>query len=136
MTSQRHASAVLRLGKEVPLSIKYEAGWASEPGLTLWRKNKFVPCRESNRDYPNVQPLGPLVCPYSEVRHVLGLLERDKGSCCEILVCVVLHHLETVDGLCVNRTHLFRISVCHVPNVAVFKSVVSLLIKQSLNSCK
>jgi len=30
---------------------------------------------------------------------------------------VILHRLETVDRLCVNRTSVFRISVCHVPNV-------------------
>lgn len=119
MSSQLHASAMLRLGKEAPVPVEYEAGWAPEPGFTLWRRDKFVPSRESNHNYPNVQPLGPLICPYSEVWHLLGLFERNKGSC-EILVCVVLHRYETVDRLCVNRTSVFRISVCRVLNVPFY----------------
>jgi hypothetical protein len=35
-------------GKERPLPIRQEAGWAPEPIWTSWRREKCFPCREWN----------------------------------------------------------------------------------------
>jgi hypothetical protein len=41
-SGQIHASAALPPGKEPPLYIGYEAGWAPEPVCTLWRRKKSL----------------------------------------------------------------------------------------------
>jgi hypothetical protein len=41
VTGQLHAPAALPPGKEPPVPILWEAGWAPEPVWTLWRKQKY-----------------------------------------------------------------------------------------------
>jgi hypothetical protein len=48
------APAALPPGKEPPVPIRYEAGWAAQPVLTLWRKDKSL-AKAGNRT-PAVQP--------------------------------------------------------------------------------
>jgi hypothetical protein len=40
VSSQLHALATLSLGKEPPVPIGYDAGWAQELVLTLWRRRR------------------------------------------------------------------------------------------------
>jgi len=48
VNGQPHATAALPPGKEPPVPIGYEAGWALEPVWTRWRREKF-PAPASNR---------------------------------------------------------------------------------------
>jgi hypothetical protein len=52
-----HASAALPPGKEPPVRVGYEAGWASEPVWTLWRRENSYFYRDSNSDPSAVQPV-------------------------------------------------------------------------------
>jgi hypothetical protein len=47
-SGQLHAPAALPSGKESPVPIGYEAGWAQEPAWTLCRNEKF-PAPAGNR---------------------------------------------------------------------------------------
>jgi hypothetical protein len=40
VSGQLHVLTVLLSGKEPPISIVEEAGWAPEPVWTLWRREK------------------------------------------------------------------------------------------------
>jgi hypothetical protein len=48
VSGQLHAPAALPQGKEPLVPIGGEAGCALEPVLTLWNREKFCLCRESN----------------------------------------------------------------------------------------
>jgi hypothetical protein len=52
MNGQLHAPAALPPGKEPPVPIWYEVGWAPEPGWTLWRREESCPYQESNPGRP------------------------------------------------------------------------------------
>jgi hypothetical protein len=41
--SGQHAPAALTPGKDPPVRIGWEAGWASEPVCTLWRRERSTP---------------------------------------------------------------------------------------------
>jgi len=41
VSDQLHAPTALPRGKEPPVPIKYEAGWAPEPVWTRWWREKF-----------------------------------------------------------------------------------------------
>jgi hypothetical protein len=51
VSGQLHVPAVLPPGKEPPVPIGYEAGWAPEPVWTMWRKFLTLPGLE-------LRPLG------------------------------------------------------------------------------
>jgi hypothetical protein len=58
VNGQLHTPADLLPGKEHPVPIGYEAGWASEPVWMQCRREYFLaPRRESNFDHPIVQPV-------------------------------------------------------------------------------
>jgi hypothetical protein len=42
MSGQLHASAALPSGKQKPVAVIQEAGWAPEPVLTLWTREKSL----------------------------------------------------------------------------------------------
>jgi hypothetical protein len=42
VSDQLHTPVVISLGKEQPVFIGWEAGWALEPTWTLWRREKFL----------------------------------------------------------------------------------------------
>jgi hypothetical protein len=54
VVGQIHAPAALSPEKEPPVPIGYEAGWASEPVWTLWRRE--TSCTAGNRTWA-VQPV-------------------------------------------------------------------------------
>jgi hypothetical protein len=56
-----HAQVALPTGKELPVPIGYETGWAPEPIWTLWNKEKSL-ASPGNRT-PAVQPV---VLPYTD----------------------------------------------------------------------
>jgi hypothetical protein len=53
VSGQLHAPAALSPGKEPPVPIGLEAGWAPDPGWTTWRSENCFHHRDSNSD-----PLG------------------------------------------------------------------------------
>jgi hypothetical protein len=58
VSGQRQApAALLPLGKEPPVPIVQEAGWAPEPVWTEGRGEISCLCRGSNLDRPVVQPV-------------------------------------------------------------------------------
>jgi hypothetical protein len=76
---QLHAPIALPPGKGHPIHIGYEAGWALEPVLTLWRKEKYL-APAGNRS-PALQPIACL-CTHSEkiVFHIaVKLFRQDAG---------------------------------------------------------
>jgi hypothetical protein len=50
-----HAPAAVLLRKETPVSIGYEAGWASESVWTLWSREKSLASAENRT--PAVHPV-------------------------------------------------------------------------------
>jgi hypothetical protein len=50
VSGQLHALAVLLTGKEYPVPIGYEAGWAREPVWTLWGSHDSYCNARNNRD--------------------------------------------------------------------------------------
>jgi hypothetical protein len=56
-SGQLHIPAALPPGKELPVPIREEAGWALEPVWMLWRKEKSVSCWKSNPGLPACSPL-------------------------------------------------------------------------------
>jgi hypothetical protein len=55
VSGQLHAPDALPLGKELPLPIGSQAGWAPEPVWTTWRRESSWPYRDSNTDPSVVQ---------------------------------------------------------------------------------
>jgi hypothetical protein len=49
VSGQFHDPAALPQGKEPPIPVGYEAGWAPEPVWTLWNTEKSCP-------YPGIEP--------------------------------------------------------------------------------
>jgi hypothetical protein len=57
VSGQHHAPAALSTGKESPVPIGEEAGWAPEPVWTTWRSENSCLHRDSNSDPYVVQPV-------------------------------------------------------------------------------
>jgi hypothetical protein len=57
VSGQLRSPAALPPGKEPPVPIGFEAGWAPEPVWTTWRKDKSCSYRDSNSDPSVVQPV-------------------------------------------------------------------------------
>jgi hypothetical protein len=49
---QLHTPATLALGKEPTAPTEYETGWALEPVLMLWRREKSCPCQKLKPSQP------------------------------------------------------------------------------------
>jgi hypothetical protein len=60
VSGQLHASADLPPGKEPPVPIRYETGWAPDQVWTTWRRENSWPYRDSNTDPSAVQPVASL----------------------------------------------------------------------------
>jgi hypothetical protein len=59
VSGQLHTQARLPPGKEPPVPIECEAGWATEPVWTLWRRGKYL-APVDNRT-PADHPVAPLL---------------------------------------------------------------------------
>jgi hypothetical protein len=46
---QLHVPAALPLGKQTPVGIGWEAGWAPEPVWARWRREEEIPAPAGNR---------------------------------------------------------------------------------------
>jgi hypothetical protein len=57
VNDQLHAPAPLPPGKETPVPIAQEAGWAPDPVWKTWRRENPWPYRNSNSDLSVVQPV-------------------------------------------------------------------------------
>lgn len=68
---QLRASAAVSLGKEPPVPIEHEAGWAQESFWTLWRREKYFTATSprlscaSELDYIDCAISGPLPTLYA-----------------------------------------------------------------------
>jgi hypothetical protein len=72
---QLHTAAALPPGKESPVPIGWEAGWALEPVCALWSREKsFTPARNRN---PEVQPVAHLAIP-TEISQIFSLMHNAK----------------------------------------------------------
>jgi hypothetical protein len=70
MSGQLHALATLPPGKEPPVLILYEVGWAPEPVWTIWRSENSWPYRDSNSDLSVIQPV---VTRYTDIKSEIHL---------------------------------------------------------------
>jgi len=52
VSDQLHAPAFLLPGKERPVPVRFEAGWAAEPVWKRWRREENGPCREFDTGRP------------------------------------------------------------------------------------
>jgi hypothetical protein len=58
MSGQLNVPAALTQGKEPPVPIGWEVGWAPEPVWTMWRRENSWSHRDSNSDSSVVHPVG------------------------------------------------------------------------------
>jgi hypothetical protein len=65
VSGQLHTPASLPPGKEAPVPIGEEAGWASEPVRTTWRRKNSWPYRDSNSDPSVIQPVASCYTDYA-----------------------------------------------------------------------
>jgi hypothetical protein len=65
VSSQVHANAALPLEKEPPVPIGWEAGWATEPVWTLWRREHCWPYWDLNSDTSVFQPVASRYTDYA-----------------------------------------------------------------------
>jgi hypothetical protein len=67
VSGQLHAPVALPPGKESPVPIGYEAGWAPEPVCTTWRRENSLTYRGSNSDPSVVQPVASRYTDYASL---------------------------------------------------------------------
>jgi hypothetical protein len=117
VSGQLHAQAALSPGKEPPVPIGQEAGWAPEPVWTTWIGEKSFPYRDSNSDPSIVQPVASR-CTDCAIPAPRLWTNRSREV-------IFRHYLEGAVG---NTKNLSRDSQCsveiraeHLPNTSLHR---------------
>jgi hypothetical protein len=76
MSGQLHTQAALPPGKQAPVPIRQEAGWAAEPVWTTWGRENSSPYRDSNSDPSVVQPVSSRYSDYAIPAPAKGLNKK------------------------------------------------------------
>jgi hypothetical protein len=76
-----HTPAALCPGKEPPVSIALEVGWAPEPVWTTWGRENILPYQDSNSDPSVVQPVVSHYTYYDiPAVQIIGLRPNNKNN--------------------------------------------------------